>query len=430
MMEQWIRSLLKRQSEPTVLTIAPTNMASGNPEPEHTASLLSLTSSSIAYSGNSPGQAVAPSSLSSDKPTDLSTSTQSVLPAQDYQSIAGHSLSNDTVAGIVVGAAIGLALITFLLTFLFMRRKQRARSRRRHHGPSEGVLVPRKSRNRPIVKKLSGASSPFENYLPQSAEDNTVKQRARTTLEQIGFHVETFYQSLPDVSIQNIDDQLAIFESPYLPTLLLTLLRQSKDKTPLIMHSLAYFVTLSISPINGTEQSLLPIEFVTLPSSVGCVKSNVSANAGKIQFCVTTGHFIAHSANADISKELSHALSKWRVLTVYLHSSSPDTAYRARVDEQIQNMATSFSNAFAPWRNRKYRSKDRVRNLFEILKQAADLGIWLFSQPSAYRFNWPTSTPRSTSEIIVLPGLVKETDEKGMRLKDPQVLVEPVMKRP
>ena len=135
----------------------------------------------------------------------------------------------------------------------------------------------------------------------------------------------------------------------------------------------------------------------------------------------------SYSANADISEDLLQALSKWRVLTVYLHSNSSDhTSYNAQVDEQIQNMATSFSNAFTPWKNGKYRSKDRVRNLCEILKQAADLGIWLFAQPSAFRFDWPTGTPRSTREITVLPGLVKETDEKGIRLKDAQVLVEPV----
>lgn len=128
---------------------------------------------------------------------------------------------------------------------------------------------------------------------------------------------------------------------------------------------------------------------------------------------------------------MSQVLSTWRVLTAYLRSSCPDnTAYSAQVDEQIQNMATSFSSAFAPWKNGKYRSKDRVRNLSEILKQAADLGIWLFSQPSAFRFDWPRGTPRSMKEMTVLPGLVKETDEKGIRLKDAQVLVEPVMKRP
>ena len=93
-------------------------------------------------------------------------------------------------------------------------------------------------------------------------------------------------------------------------------------------------------------------------------------------------------------------------------------------------MATSFSNAFAPWKNGKYRTIDRVRNLSEILKQAVDLGIWLFSQPSAFRFDWSTSTPWSTREITVLPGLVKETDENGTQLKDAHVLVEPVMERP
>ena len=292
-MEQWIHYLLKRQSASSLLTTPPTDVASATTEPEHTPNLTSSTSSSsIAYPGDSSSQAVAPTSLSSDRPTVHSTPTQSVLNAHDNQSTTDHSLSNDTVAGIVVGAAVGLALITFLLTFLLMRRKRRSRSRRRHHQPSDGVLVLRKRRNRPIIPKTSYASSLFENYLPQSAEDNTVERRARTTLEQIGFHVETFYQSLSNVGTTSIDDQLAMFNSPFLPTPLVTLLSQSKDKTPLIMHSLAYFVTLSISPLNGTEQSLLPIEFVTLPSSIGCLESDVWANAGKVQFCATTGHFI------------------------------------------------------------------------------------------------------------------------------------------
>lgn len=293
-MEQWIRCLLKRQSQFTALTTALTNVASGTTGPEHTSSISSLTSSSsIVSSGDSPDQVVARTSLSSERLRSLSASTKSVLPGHDYQSTAGHSLSNNTVAGIVVGAATGSALITFLLTFLFMRRKRRSRSRRRHHRPSDGFLILRRSRNRPVVPTPSGTSSFFENYLPQSAEDITVKQRARTTLDQICFHVETFYRRLSDFGTPNFDDQLAMFDSPYLPTPLVTLLTQSKNKTPLIMHSLAYFVTLSISPINFTEHSLLPIEFITLPSSLGRVESNVLANAGKIQSCATTGHFIA-----------------------------------------------------------------------------------------------------------------------------------------
>lgn len=119
------------------------------------------------------------------------------------------------------------------------------------------------------------------------------------------------------------------------------------------------------------------------------------------------------------------------MLTAYLHSNAPDNvSYRAQVDEHIQNMATSFSTCFAPWKNGRYRSKDRVRNLSEILKQAADLGVWMFSQPSAFRFDWSTGTPQSSGTIAVLPGLLKETNERGIRLKEAQVMVKPIMKWP
>ena len=294
-MEQWIRCLLKRQSQSIVLTTAPPSVASGTTGPEHTLSLSSSTSSSsIMSSGDGPDLVVARMSLSSDHPTSLSTSTStmSVLSGHGYQSTAGHSISNHTVAGIVVGAAIGSALITFLVTFLFMRRERRSRSSRQHHRPLERFLMLRKSTNRQIVPTHSGPSF-LENHLPRSAEDITVAQRARTTLEQICFHVETFYRGLSDDGTPNSDDQLAVFDSPYLPTPLVTLLTLSKNKTPLIMHSLAYLVTLSISSINVTEHSLLPIEFITLPSSLSCVESDVLANAGKIQFCAKNAHFIA-----------------------------------------------------------------------------------------------------------------------------------------
>lgn len=64
-----------------------------------------------------------------------------------------------------------------------------------------------------------------------------------------------------------------------------------------------------------------------------------------------------------------------------------------------------------------------MRNLSEILKHAADLGIWLFSQPSGFRFFWVTKE----KVMVVLPGLVKESDEHGKRLREGQVLVKAVL---
>ena len=292
-MEQWVRRLLKRQNNSTATTTAPANVPSDTTGTDYNTSLPNLnSSSSVAYSGNSSHHAVAATSFSSDKPTGTSTSTQSVVSAQESKAAANHSLSNGTVAGIVVGSSFGLAWITFFVTFFCIRRKRRSRSRRRRQRPSNGVPTLRKIKDRPIAAQTSGNPSLFENYLPQSADDNTVKTRARTTLEQIEFHVETFYQNLPDFSTSNSENQLAAFDSPYITAPLVTLLSQSEDTMPLILHSLAYFVTASISPINGAAHSLLPIEFITLPSSFGSLESDLLTTAGKIHCCAKTGHFL------------------------------------------------------------------------------------------------------------------------------------------
>ena len=248
-------------------------------------STSSTTFFASAYSGNSSDQASVPTSSSSDTATPAAI--PSVLSAHTSKSTAGHSLSNDTVAGIVVGSAVVLALLASLITFLFMRLGRRSRSRRRHRRPRNDAPAPKNIRPCPIVtENTSNAGFNFEKYLPQSADDNTVKQRVRETLEQIDFHVVTFYQNLSNVGMPNLDDQMAIYDTPYLTTPLATRLSHSKDTIPLIMHSLAYFVTLSISPTNGAEWPLLPVEFITLPSSVG---SEVSTNTGKTRLSGTTG---------------------------------------------------------------------------------------------------------------------------------------------
>ena len=97
----------------------------------------------------------------------------------------GHSPSNDTVAGIVVATAVGVAFLTFLVTYFLISRKRSSKSRRRHHRPSKVVSVPRKTRDHSVITEKLGASSLVEDYLPQSADDNIVERRARSTLEQI-----------------------------------------------------------------------------------------------------------------------------------------------------------------------------------------------------------------------------------------------------
>ena len=86
-------------------------------------------------------------------------------------------------------------------------------------------------------------------------------------------------------------------------------------------------------------------------------------------------------------------------------------------------MVQVFSRAFAPWQNPKYKDEDRVRSLSAILKDAAGLGIWMFSQPSDLQFRWPKNSEVGANRIAVAPALVKLTDERGQSLSEPQVMI-------
>ena len=64
-----------------------------------------------------------------------------------------------------------------------------------------------------------------------------------------------------------------------------------------------------------------------------------------------------------------------------------------------------------------------MQSLSAILEEAADLGIWLFAQPSELRFHWPTSGEADPREVAVAPGLAKVTDEQGEILPEPFTLI-------
>lgn len=128
---------------------------------------------------------------------------------------------------------------------------------------------------------------------------------------------------------------------------------------------------------------------------------------------------------ADDRSGFDQSLSRWRVLTAYLQPDpSDDKTYIIQREQQINEIVQDFSQAFAPWKNSKYSDGDRARSLSAILTEAADLGIWLFSQPCLLQFRWPRSGEISPSKIAVAPALVKITDELGASLREAQIMVE------
>ena len=117
-------------------------------------------------------------------------------------------------------------------------------------------------------------------------------------------------------------------------------------------------------------------------------------------------------------------MSRWRVLTVYLFSNCPDgSSYTGHRDRRIAKTVQAFSRAFEPWKNPKHRDEERMLSLSTILTESAELGIWLFSQPSALQFQWPRPRDIKAGELVILPALLKTTDEHGKKLIEPQIIV-------
>ena len=124
-------------------------------------------------------------------------------------------------------------------------------------------------------------TSEYERHLPPSADDKAIEQRTRNTLDQIELHVENYYQNVSNTSTRPESRELASLNSPYLPKSLASMLSHSRDGIALIKHVLAYLVISSISPSAKPGSSLLPAEFVGLPTSAASTEFRPTLKPGK-----------------------------------------------------------------------------------------------------------------------------------------------------
>ena len=108
-----------------------------------------------------------------------------------------------------------------------------------------------------------------------------MQNEVKTVLDQIELHVENFYQNTQASGSRLADAELAMFDSPYLPTSLASLLQQTNNSIPIIKHALAQFVTACITTPSDPDWSLLPEDFVLLPNAVRKRGSTRSTKPGE-----------------------------------------------------------------------------------------------------------------------------------------------------
>lgn len=192
------------------------------------------------------------------------------------------------MAGVVIGVAVVLALATFLVTYLLMRSRRngeasrRRRSRGRGHDSNNPRTVQEGATDLEPEQSLpmKGPRS-LESYLPQSADDKSVQTKVAILLEQVQLHVENFYHNSTGSVPETVAMELVKFDSPDLPEPLLAAMRRSQSQIPLITHCLTRSIVSSIMPDTDPERSLLPLDFVALPSTIRSYNSTKPGKASE-----------------------------------------------------------------------------------------------------------------------------------------------------
>ncbi|RDW72343.1 uncharacterized protein DSM5745_07515 [Aspergillus mulundensis] len=363
-----------------------------SPSPSSTSSSRTSTStSSIDESPGTPTITPTPSSPSSN-----STSTQSHQANSGSSNSKSSGYSTGTLAGAIVGSIIGTALLTLFLAFLFFRRRRRTDASQPDHNP--GVQYDKAGTAISESGTGAGAGAVFSlaSVTPQPADDETVRRRILTLIDQADLHVDNYYvpassSTLPHLTQADIA-KLEKYNSEYLPDSVVDLLQKRTVQRQVVTHVLVYTLLKAIGP-GGT---LLPALLAAQPQ-------------------VETG---------TTSNELPTYLFAWRMLTAHLYTNSKGSARPPPTSPHAGDLAAQFTSAFAPYAV-SVPEPDRLAHLENLATATAELGTWLFAQPCTFRMDWE----RRARGFSVSPGVVKIADETGRSLLEPQVLVEEVEAR-
>jgi len=98
------------------------------------------------------------------------------------------------------------------------------------------------------------------------------------------------------------------------------------------------------------------------------------------------------------------------------------------VEEAVQ----AFTRVFAPWSKPDVTDAEKNKNLTDIVGNAVAVALWLFSQPSSFKFDWKPPVDvrdRSQRSIVTVPAVLKVTDSRGQALSRPLSVVSAVRER-
>ncbi|KAK2746772.1 hypothetical protein FQN55_005499 [Onygenales sp. PD_40] len=331
-----------------------------------------------------------------------------------------NSINKTLLACAIAGSIAGTALLTLLIACIVFRRWKSSkgfwgpnadsRGDERSTTPLNNTLPPpRRSGDKATLldQKQNHEAISLSSYVPHPAEDQTVKDRVLAVFDQVALHAENYYapSSISILGVSLLPEtkaSISLYDSPCLPASVISLLEEPKNQISIIKHCLIRTVLPGIIP--GFEFPLLPgrPSFLPLPYTAYQQRQKSLPDA-----------------------KIDQPLFYWRMLTGYMQRRLPtpeQDTYSASRNEHTKSIAEAFASTFAPYASSQYSEVERTRHLTSLIEAAADLEMYLFSQPCGFEFVW--QSPR-TDESVIVPGLTKVSDENGCRLADDQIMVSP-----
>lgn len=120
-----------------------------------------------------------------------------------------------------------------------------------------------------------------------------------------------------------------------------------------------------------------------------------------------------------MNPDVQPALSAYRVLSAYLHpNSANDQIYLDEKRQLSEEVAADFQSAFDQWLEEDKLQDDWKASFHLLIDKTATLGVFLFSQPSVFFFDWDmTPEDESAKFIPVTPRLLRVFDDAA-RFRD------------
>jgi hypothetical protein len=158
---------------------------------------------------------------------------------------------------------------------------EEARENKRHR--SQGGFAETRNRHGrgnlekglPTTSILGGTTAPgWDQHLPQSESDSTIRKSVTALFDQIELYVEYFYRNAVVHISPELQTELMNVHSSCQPDSVVSLLSQTKTHTLLIKHCLAYLIVSRITADSDAPASFLPADFVALPRAIGGTRAN------------------------------------------------------------------------------------------------------------------------------------------------------------